>query len=299
MKLVVEKKKPGAASTDGKSAEAYTCPMHFEIRTSAPGKCPKCEMALVPTALGITDDFDLKMESEPKAPRPNEKVRLRFSVYNPKSGEKVRQFAIMHEKLYHLFVVSQDLDEFQHIHPDIEQDGSFVIDTVLPRPGHYKVFSDFYPIEGIPQVIQRDLVTAGYTQDLFASQARISPDSVLERTVDGMKIQLMLEPQEIIAGKPATLRYILTDARTGQPVHDLKPYLGALGHTLILSEDLSDYVHSHPEDAQTEADRKKTGPEVSFEALLPRPGNYRVWTQFLRGETLTTVSFNIKAVRMH
>jgi hypothetical protein len=29
-------------------------------------------------------------------------------------------------------------------------------------------------------------------------------------------------------------------------VTDLQPYLGAFGHALILSEDMRDYVHSHP-----------------------------------------------------
>jgi hypothetical protein len=28
----------------------YTCPMHPDVRTTAPGKCPKCGMTLVPVA---------------------------------------------------------------------------------------------------------------------------------------------------------------------------------------------------------------------------------------------------------
>ena len=35
---------PGAES----QAVAYTCPMHPEVRSSEPGACPKCGMALVP-----------------------------------------------------------------------------------------------------------------------------------------------------------------------------------------------------------------------------------------------------------
>jgi hypothetical protein len=35
---------------------------------------------------------------------------------------------------------------------------------------------------------------------------------------------------------------------------------------------------------------------VTFEALLPRPGIYRVWTQFVRGDAEpTTVSFTVRA----
>ena len=301
MKLVAstgDKSKKKAVET----AEAYTCPMHLEIRTNAPGKCPKCQMALVPANPGVPEDFDLKMEASPKAPRANEKVRLRFAIYNPRTGQQVQQFAILHEKLFHLFVVSQDMTEFQHIHPELESDGSFTIETSLPRPGRYKIFSDFYPVDGIPQVLQRNLATAGYSSDLFSSQARLTPDQVLTKTVDGLVIELKLEPAQIIAGRPATLKYHLTDTRTGEPIKDLAPYLGALGHTLILSEDQSDYVHSHPEELVPEStDKQKVrgGPDVTFGALLPRPGVYRIWTQFLRGETLTTVSFTVKAARLY
>jgi hypothetical protein len=117
-----------------------------------------------------------------------------------------------------------------------------------------------------------------------------------------MKIELKIEPQEIIAGQPAALKYHLTDAKTGEPVKDLVPYLGAWGHTLILSEDQSDYVHSHPEELVTEtANRAKVqgGLDVTFGAFLPREGNYRIWTQFQRGNTLTTVSFTVRAEQMH
>ena len=29
-------------------AHAYTCPMHSDVHEAAPGKCPRCGMALVP-----------------------------------------------------------------------------------------------------------------------------------------------------------------------------------------------------------------------------------------------------------
>jgi hypothetical protein len=304
MKLVArseEKNKKPASQT----ADTYTCTMHLEIRTDAPGKCPKCEMTLVPADPGIPEDFKLLMEATPKAPKPGEKVRLRFTVYNPRTGQQVKQFAIMHDKLFHLFVVSQDMTEFQHIHPDLETDGSFTIDTVLPRAGRYKIYSDLYPVEGIPQVLQGNIATGGYAGDagdLFSSQAKLAPDTTLTKVADGVKVELRLEPAELIAGKPATLKYHLTDAASGEPIKDLVPYLGALGHTLILSEDQSDYVHSHPEELISESsDRSKApaGPDITFGALLPRPGVYRLWTQFLRGERLTTVSFTVKAVRLY
>ena len=282
--------------------EEYSCTMHPEIRTTAAGTCPKCGMTLVPVTPPVVDDFNLKLESSPKAPKPNEKLHLRFQVYNPKSGKQVESFYITHDKLFHLFIVSQDMTEFQHIHPTMERDGTFTIETVLPKPGHYKIYSDFYPHDGAPQVLQQNITTAGYTKDLLAAQPQLKPDSSLTKTVDGMKIELTLEPENIIAGQKVSLKYHLTDAKTGQPVRDLVPYLGAWGHTLTLSEDQSDYVHSHPEEVVPEnvdKSKQRGGPDATFNAFFPKPGTYRIWTQFQRGETLTTVSFTVKADRLH
>lgn len=315
MKLVAQKPSPAndantapQAQPGGRTLEVvrtpdeYTCTMHPEIRTTAPGKCPKCAMTLVPVTPEITEDFNLKFECSPKSPKPNEKVRLRFTVFNPKTREQVKDFYLTHEKLFHLFVVSQDMSEFQHIHPTLERDGSFTIETVLPVAGNYKIYSDFYPNEGAPQVLQQNLTTAGSSNDLLGALPRLTPDSSLTKTLDGMKIELKLEPPAPIAGQPLALKYHLTDAKTEQPVRDLVPYLGAWGHTLILSEDQSDYVHSHPEEVVPDtADKSKLrgGPDATFNAFLPRPGTYRIWTQFQRGDVLTTVSFTIKAERLH
>ena len=309
-----------------KQADSYMCSMHPDIRSPKPGKCPKCGMALVPVSPEITDYYDLKLESLPAAPKANEKLRLRFTVINPKTGEQVKEFQVQHDKLFHLFIISQDLAEFQHIHPALEADGRFTVETVLPRAGNYKVYSDFYPAEGAPQVLQQNLATAGYTPDLVKSEAKLVPDAALVKTVQGvkiteetaarigvalrelqktpaneMKIELKLEPAQIIAGQPVALKYHLTDAKTGAPIRDVAPYLGAWGHTLILSEDQSDYVHSHPEETVPETgDRNKLrgGPDVTFNAFMPKPGNYRIWTQFLRGDMMTTVTFTVRAERL-
>jgi hypothetical protein len=334
MKLVDEKtlKKESTPSstqttaTGDAYAEGFVCPMHPNQRSATQGNCPICEMKLVPVIPAIGEDFDLRLETTPRAPRPKEKVTLRFRVYNPKTGEMVKDFQPLHERLYHVFVVSQDLSEFQHIHPKQLSDGAFAVETVLPRAGAYKVYSDFFPNDGVPQVIQHSLMTAGAGSDLFASVPSLSPDASLVRTVEGvkvtseeadkvgvdayalqlkssgeLKVELQTEPQDIIAGFPVKLKYRLTDPKTGEPVRDLLPLLGAWGHTLILSQDQTDYVHSHPEEQvplNAEKEKLRGGPEVTFEALMPRPGIYRVWTQFLRGDKITTVTFTIKASRL-
>jgi hypothetical protein len=330
-KLSPQEKTVGQKNQATESDAEYTCTMHPEIRSKTKGKCPKCAMELVSVTPEIADEFILKMEADPPAPRPNEKVKFRFAIFNPRTAALVKEFGLLHEKLFHLFIVSQDLSQFQHIHPVFNKDGSFSIETVLPQAGHYKIYADFYPLDGSPQVLQQNITTFGYKEDLFAGRPKIILDSVLTKTIEGekikkenaenigvqlaslkaipltaLKIELLIEPKEIIAGRPTTLKYHLTDSRTGEPIKDLSPYLGAYGHTLILSDDQTDYVHSHPSelppdifdmDARDE-NQFFGGPEVTFEAMFPRPGNYKIWTQFLRGDILTTVTFTVRAERL-
>jgi hypothetical protein len=40
---------------------------------------------------------------------------------------------------------------------------------------------------------------------------------------------------------------------------------------------------------------QRGGPELTFDVLFPAPGNYRVWAQFLRGNKLFTVAFDVRA----
>jgi ssDNA-binding Zn-finger/Zn-ribbon topoisomerase 1 len=323
-------KKDANQSADS-SDEEYTCTMHPEIRTKTKGKCPKCAMALVSVNPAVLDEFLLKMEANPVAPKPDEKVCLKFTIFNPKNGTLVKDFALLHEKLFHLFVISQDLTQFQHIHPMFNADGSFSIDTVLPQAGRYKIYCDFYPTDGSPQVLQQNITTFGYKEDLFAAKPKLIPEEMFiktvasekikrenadnlgvvfsalkAKTVNDLKVELKINALPIIAGKPTELKYHLTDAKTGEPIKDLSPYLGAWGHTLILSEDQTDYVHSHPVELPPDAfdleitDESKFlgGPEVTFEAMFPEPGNYKIWTQFLRGDTLSTVTFTVRAERL-
>jgi hypothetical protein len=292
-----------ALKSSGESGDEgyYTCTMHPEVQSAQPGLCPKCKMKLVKAAPPESSDYIVKMESTPRLIKPGANISLRFTIYHPVTEKQVREFGILHDMPFHLFIVSLDLEHFDHIHPSLQPDGSFTIDTVLPSPGHYKVYCDFFPLGGTPQVIQTNLITAGFRGDLVGSQARLVPDKVLVKTVEGTKFDLHFEPAHMIAGKPAELRYHLVDTATNEPVTDLKPYLGAWGHTLILSEDGSDYLHSHPtEMIPDDVDRSqlKSKPDVAFETFFPHPGNYRIWSQFRRGDKVLTVSFTVFVPRL-
>jgi hypothetical protein len=55
---------------------------------------------------------------------------------------------------------------------------------------------------------------------------------------------------------------------------------------LIVSRDLTEAIHSHPEEAAT------VGPSVSFHPLLPSPGDYKLWIQVQRAGQVITRAFD-------
>lgn len=290
------------AAGAGEEQDFYACPMHPDVMSNKEGKCPKCQMALVKMAAPEANDFAVKIETTPKLVKPGQPVKFRFFISHPKTGKPIKDFNLLHEMPFHLFVVSRDFSHFDHIHPEKQADGSFTIETVLPKAGYYQIYCDFFPAGGLPQVIYKNLVTAGYAGDLVTSEAKITPDKTLSKTLDGLRFELKFDPAAPVAGKPALLKYHVTDAKTGQAVTDIQPYLGAWGHTLILSEDATDYLHSHPNDMiPEEADRSKliSKSDIDFDTFFPRPGNYKIWSQFRRHNKITTVSFNVFVPRMN
>lgn len=290
-----------ALTADNPDDEFYACAMHPDVMSDKPGKCPKCGMTLVRTRRPEMAEYDVKLATTPAVVKPGEKFRLSFLISHPKTGELVKEFNIVHDMPFHLFVVSQDLTYFAHLHPKQQADGSFTIETMVPKAGSYIIYCDIFPVGGMLQVAHRSLITAGFAGDLFSSQAQLEPDKTLTKTLEGVRFELTLNPAEPIGGRPATLKFHLTDEKTGEPVRDLQPYLGAWGHTLILSEDASDYIHSHPTETIPDGvDRTKIygGSDVSFDAFFPRPGRYRVWSQFQRQGTLITVAFTIGVRRL-
>lgn len=275
----------------------YYCPMHPDVTSTSPSTCVRCAMTLVPGDPYDLREYLLDVDMIPPAPRPGQPLRLRFTVRHPTTNALVDNFALVHDKPYHLFVISQDMESYDHVHPEKQPDGAYAIEITLPRPGYYRLFSDFLPIGGAAQVISYAVATAGFDGDLVSSQARLVPDATLRKVAGDIAVTLTLPAGGLVAGREETLRYQLQDARTGQPVTDVEPYLGAFGHTLVMSADTLQYVHAHPVELLPDArvtTAPAAGPTLTFKALLPAPGRYRAWTQIKRRGAVTTAAFTVQ-----
>lgn len=263
----------------------FWCPMHPDVRGREGEKCPQCGMMLVRAARADYAGYLVDLETTPRVLRPQQKARARFFVRDPHTRATVHRFDPVHERVFHLFIISQDLQYFAHVHPTLHRDASLDVDIELPKPGVYQLIADFLPSGGSPQLVQKSIVTAGYAGPLVAPP-RLARDTG-DKIVGDMRVTLTMP--EAIAGREQLVTFELHDAASGAPVTDLQPYLGAAGHLLFTSADLAIAAHSHPV-AEISA---LGGPTVVFQVRFPREGDYRMWVQFQRHGEVMTASFTV------
>jgi hypothetical protein len=279
------------------TTSGYICPMHPNEVKAAPGTCSICGMTLVAGDPMATADYTLKIATEPRAPRAGQKTKFRITVQHPLTGDQIKEFAEVHDRLFHFFIVSRDMTQFFHEHPVLEKDGSFTIEHTIPSAGQYMLFSDFMPVGGGPQMIATPLVTANFDGDIAASVPTLKPDG-MSKTINGVKVNLDIDPAKVVAGEEADVPIHFVDEKTGEPVKNLQRYLGAWGHAMMLSEDMTEHVHAHPEEMlEGTATTEGGGPDLVFHALFPKPGHYRIWVQFQRNNVLSTIPFTVRVLR--
>src|SRR6266496_4914532 len=106
----------GASPPNPSTVQVYMCPMDKDIRSYGPGNCPRCGMKLV-TSIPDPVEYHMDLTVSPP-PVPGHTVHLAFDVFDPWKGNPVTKFAVVHEKLFHAFIVSRDLQFFVHDHPE-------------------------------------------------------------------------------------------------------------------------------------------------------------------------------------
>lgn len=231
----------------------------------------------------MADQVAAKWTLEPAQGGSSGGTRIRLAIAKT-DGKPVEQFDINHEKQLHLILISKDLSYFNHIHPAYKGNGVFEIDNEFPSGGEYRVIADFKPTGGDSMTKMEWLKVEG--KPAASQPAPVVPDEVLERTVAGKKVRLAIEGLE--AKKEAVLTFSFADEKSGTPITDLDPYLGAIGHVVVLSEDGQRYVHVHAEEDQG------TGPAARFEAQFPSSGTYKIWGQFQKDDQVFTIPFVVK-----
>jgi cytochrome oxidase Cu insertion factor (SCO1/SenC/PrrC family) len=227
------------------------------------------------------------------------KRRLDLIEFDRSPQEPIRSFITDMTKLLHLVVVSDDLRDFQHVHPVLGPDGHFRLAIAFPRPALYHIYADATP--------------QGHGHAVFRFDAAIGdvrpaarPATVSGETAHAGPYTVRLSAVSVPARQDVPL-IIAVQRGAGLPAVDLHPYLGAYAH--VVAVDIADlsYMHAHPmtpgamDMAGTGAmgaplpDSAPVPATMTVHLDFPRPGLYRIWIQFRGGTGLYAAPFVVQA----
>ena len=217
-------------------------------------------------------------------------VTLSWKMYDAKTGALVTKFDRNMEKILHLVVTNDALTYFDHVHPDFNA-GTFSISYAFPEEDLYWLYLDFQPTGSTE-------IQKSFTIQVGAS--KISPgsrDMSLTKRIGDYAVELSstFKARDIDLAK-SHLTFTLREFKTGKPVTDLRPYLGAFGHLVMINEADHSYIHVHP--LNTDLSNDRSGPTVEFypfdlrTGTLP-PGRYRLFAQFNPSSGLFTADFTV------
>ncbi|GAB3252438.1 hypothetical protein [Arthrobacter pigmenti] len=214
-------------------------------------------------------------------------TQLNFQILGA-GGEPLTEYEQSHDKDMHLIAVRSDTTGFQHVHPELSEDGTWSVPLDLTA-GTWRVFADFVPgagnTPGEALTLGVDIAVAGdYTPAELPAPSRTAEVDGYTVTLDG----------DLVPGKESELT--LSVSRDGEPVTDLEPYLAAYGHLVALrSGDLA-YLHVHP--AGTPGDGEtEPGPGITFYTTVPSAGDYRLYLDFQHDGVVRTAEFTATADR--
>jgi hypothetical protein len=183
------------------------------------------------------------------------------------AGDPVTSYDVEHEKELHLVVLgTANLTDFQHVHPTRAADGTWTARLRLAPGAAYRLYADG-STAGAGFLATADLVTTGRNAGPGPIPAPGSRDHVDGFTVDLDQADGDATLSVIRAGKPATL----------------EPYLGALGHLVVIRVDDLEYLHVHPEVGAT--------PVFAVSGLAP--GRYRYFFDFQVDGVVRTAAFTV------
>ncbi|MGX1115983.1 hypothetical protein RKD37_001346 [Streptomyces ambofaciens] len=207
---------------------------------------------------------------------------VRFRVVGP-DGRAVTDFVAEHEKELHFIAVRRDTAGFQHVHPVRDENGDWSVELDL-TPGDWRFFADVHPAghDGT-LTLGIDVAVAG------VYEPRPLPEATGVARVGEYTVALdgALVPDE-------ASELTLTVSRDGRPVTDLQPYLAAYGHLVALRVGDLGYLHVHPEGEPGDG-TTASGPGITFLAVAPTPGTYRLYLDFRHAGVVRTAEFTVRA----
>lgn len=206
-----------------------------------------CERPTENVLIGQPDGpYRLTLALAPPRPRAGQEVFFTYRITDLRTKQPVRDLQILHERVLHTFIVSDDFTTFAHVHhedffPLTPQDlanATFRYPYVFPRAGEYLVAGEFTHKDRSWMKQLRVRIEGE------RPQSRQAPDLRRRKTFGAYDVSLAISPDPPIAGHDA--EFVIRLARGGVPVTDLKPYLGTEVHMATWRLDGEHFGHQHP-----------------------------------------------------
>lgn len=179
-------------------------------------------------------------------------------------GQRVTQYIEAHGSTLRVVLIRPDLSGFQHLHPDIGADGSFVVPV---EHGRWHIVVDAQPAGAAAPIV---LATNVDDENAVATVALPKPaDSV---TVGDLTVTRN------------GLDFTVT-AKDGSPAQGLEPYLGQSAHLIAIRQGDLAYQHLHPAASTAAA-------TFSFDGAL-LSGTSRLFLQFGSRGAVETAAFTV------
>ena len=122
---------------------------------------------------------------------------------------------MVHERFFHAFVVSEDLEFFEHGHPSLVADGVFQYPITLPKAGVFRVLGDYYPAGATPQLTSDTIIVPGTP----SAPVQLTRDYA-DKTAKNLRGSFSTIPEQAVATARTQMRLSI-DAKAG-----LERYLG-------------------------------------------------------------------------
>jgi hypothetical protein len=232
--------------------------------------------------------YTLEVRSNPTTPRAGEPAELSLVIRSRETKQPVTEFETVHEQKLHFIIVTKDLSLFAHEHPTLGADGTFTLRYTFPVGGDYRLFADVAPRGAGSQVLMEPFKVAGAPP---AETGTLQPVTLM-KPAGGVKIAMLTDSGKLPVGRMMPLTFAVRDAKSNEPITDLQPWLGAMAHLILIHEDATTFVHSHPDESDPTNGHNGT---LTFLARFPKPGLYKGWIQFQRKGEVQTVPFVVAA----
>lgn len=246
--------------------------------------------------------YDVQVISDISNISPGQATKVTYKIMNDRK-EVLKDFTVAHDKIMHFILVRKDLQNFQHLHPEFnQQTGEFSVNVTFPADGPYRLFPGFTPTLENPQKLP---VTVNFDLNV-GDQAKYKPqplavDTATSKSSGGLTIDYYFGNAPITG---AQLDYGLTisDPSVDEQVQ-LETYLGAMGHSVIIKENTLDFIHTHAIGMEMEGMEGMTALEhaghvgepdtIDFSTTFTEPGKYRIFTQFQHKKRVFTTDYTI------